>query len=70
MASASARSRSSSPGPLATLAFGIYLSVFASYASIFGNLATLFVLIEYLFGVSVIFLAGALLDARLREREG
>ncbi len=36
----------------------------------FGNLATVFVLVEYLFGVSVIFLGGAVIDQLMRKRHG
>ncbi len=55
---------------VSTLAFGVYLNTIAGYQSVFGNLATVFVLVEYLYGASVIFLGGAVIDAIMRKREG
>lgn len=54
---------------VATVAFGFYLQQIASYGSVFGNLATLFILVEYLFGVAVIFLGGAVVDHVISGRE-
>ena len=51
-----------------SLAFGGYLRFVASYQSVFGNLATVVVLLGYIYLSSVVFLAGAQLDALVRRR--
>jgi membrane protein len=43
--------------------FALYLTNIADYGSVFGNLATAFILLEYLYIVSIAFLAGLVLDA-------
>jgi membrane protein len=43
--------------------FALYLTSVADYGSVFGNLATAFVLLQYLYVVSVAFLAGLVADA-------
>ena len=49
--------------------FGLYLGTVASYGSIFGNLATVVILLAYLYASSIVFLAGAQMDALLRKRD-
>jgi uncharacterized BrkB/YihY/UPF0761 family membrane protein len=43
--------------------FAFYLADIASYGTVFGNLATIFVLLEYLYLLAAIFLAGLAFDA-------
>lgn len=45
-----------------------YASNIASYSSVFGSLAAIFVLVVVAFVAPVIFLSGALIDAKARER--
>jgi membrane protein len=52
----------------ASILFGLYIRFVASYGSIFGNLATLVVLIAYIYISSIVFFAGAQLDAIIRRR--
>lgn len=51
-----------------SLAFAGYLRFVASYESVFGNLATIVVLMGYIYLSTVVFLAGAQLDALVRRR--
>jgi membrane protein len=51
-----------------SLAFAGYLQFIANYESVFGNLATVVVLLGYIYLSSVVFLAGAQLDALVRRR--
>jgi membrane protein len=51
-----------------SLAFAFYVTSVADYGSIFGALATIFIALEYLFLAAVAFLAGAQVDALVRER--
>ncbi len=53
---------------LMSLTFGLYLSSAASYGSIYGALATVVVLMAYLYGSAIVFLAGIQVDALLRDR--
>lgn len=53
---------------LGSILFSLYLEHLASYQTVFGNLATLFIVVEYLFGLAVILVAGLSIDARARER--
>jgi membrane protein len=50
-----------------SIGFGLYLTKLASYGSIFGNFASVFVLMNYLYLSAVVFLAGLVVDARVRE---
>jgi membrane protein len=50
-----------------SLVFTAYLTNVANYGSIFGNLATVIVIFEYLYLSSIAFLAGAQIDAIVRE---
>lgn len=50
--------------------FALYLEYIATFATVFGNLATVFVLIEYLFGLAVVLLAGLALDATVARERG
>jgi membrane protein len=53
---------------LMSLGFVGYLKFVASYESVFGNLATVVVLLGYLYLSSLVFLAGAQVDALVRRR--
>lgn len=53
---------------LMSLGFAGYLTLIASYESVFGNLATIVVLLGYLYLSSLVFLAGAQVDALVRRR--
>jgi membrane protein len=53
---------------LASILFGAYVRWVASYGSIFGSLATIFVLFLYMYLSSIVFFAGAQLDAIIRRR--
>ncbi len=50
--------------------FGLYVNYVADYGTIFSSFALFFVLMTYLYISACAFLAGAQLDALLREREG
>jgi membrane protein len=51
-----------------SLLFGIYIRFIASYGSIYGNLASVVVLFAYIYASSIVFFAGAQLDAIIRRR--
>jgi membrane protein len=51
-----------------SILFGAYIQYVASYGSIFGNLATIVVLLIYIYLSSIVFFAGAQLDAIIRRR--
>jgi membrane protein len=51
-----------------SLVFGLYVSYAANYGSIFSGFSALFALMTYLYISACVFLAGAQLDALLRER--
>jgi membrane protein len=51
-----------------SILFGVYIQYVASYGSIFGNLATIVVLLIYIYLSSIVFFAGAQLDAIIRRR--
>jgi membrane protein len=51
-----------------SLLYGLYVREIASYGSLFGALASVIVLLTYLYLLALTFLAGAQLDAILRER--
>jgi membrane protein len=53
---------------VASLLFGLYIRYVASYGSVYGNLATIVVLFAYIYVSSLVFFAGARLDAIIRER--
>ena len=53
----------------ASLLFGLYLQN-ASYASVFGALASVVILLGYLYLSTMVFFAGAELEARSHERDG
>jgi len=53
---------------LMSIGFGAYLTFVASYASVFGNLATIVVLMGYIYLSSVVFLAGAQVQALVSLR--
>lgn len=53
---------------LASIVFGLYVRFLASYGSIFGNLATLVVLFIYIYISTIVFFAGAQVDAIIRRR--
>jgi membrane protein len=53
---------------IASILFGIYIRFIASYGSIFGNLATVVVLFAYIYISSIVFFAGAQVDAIIRRR--
>lgn len=53
---------------LASILFGLWISYVASYGSIFGSLATVVVLIAYVYISSIVFFAGAQIDAIIRRR--
>jgi membrane protein len=53
---------------VASILFGLYIRFVASYGSIFGNLATLVVLFLYIYISSIVFFAGAQVDAIIRRR--
>jgi membrane protein len=53
---------------LASILFGLYIRFVASYGSIFGNLATIVVLFAYIYVSSIVFFAGAQVDAIIRRR--
>lgn len=52
----------------ASILFGIYIRFIASYGSIFGNLATVVILFAYIYISSIVFFAGAQVDAIIRRR--
>jgi membrane protein len=52
----------------ASILFGLYIRFVASYGSIFGNLATIVVLFAYIYISSIVFFAGAQVDAIIRRR--
>src|SRR4051794_39525135 len=52
---------------LTSVAFGFYVTSIANYGSLFGSFATLFVLLTYVYLSAIAFLAGAALDAHVRE---
>lgn len=52
----------------ASVLFGLYIRFVASYGSIFGNLATIVVLFAYIYISSIVFFAGAQVDAIIRRR--
>ena len=54
----------------ASLLFGAYIRFVADYRSIFGNLATIVVLFAYIYVSSIVFFAGARVDAIMRRRLG
>jgi membrane protein len=53
---------------LASILFGLYIRFIASYGSFFGNLATIVVLFAYIYISSIVFFAGAQVDAIIRRR--
>jgi membrane protein len=53
---------------VASILFGAYVRWVASYGSVFGSLATIFVLFLYMYLSSIVFFAGAQLDAIIRRR--
>jgi membrane protein len=53
---------------LMSILYGVYVTYIASYESVFGHLASLIVLLIYVYGSSLVFLAGAQVDACVRER--
>jgi membrane protein len=53
---------------LASLLFGLWIRYGASYGSVFGSLATVVVLIAYVYISTIVFFAGAQLDAIIRRR--
>jgi membrane protein len=53
---------------LTSILFGLYIRFVASYGSIFGNLATIVVLFVYIYISSIVFFAGAQVDAIIRRR--
>jgi membrane protein len=53
---------------IASILFGIYIRFVASYGSIFGNLATVVILFAYIYLSSIVFFAGAQVDAIIRRR--
>ena len=52
---------------LASLGFGVYLTVVADYGSVFGAFATVVILIGYIYLSVLVFLAGVQVDALVRE---
>jgi membrane protein len=52
----------------ASIVFGLYIRFIASYGSIFGNLATIVILFLYIYISSIVFFAGAQVDAIIRRR--
>jgi membrane protein len=52
----------------ASILFGLYIRYVASYGSIFGNLASVVVLFGYIYLSSIVFFAGAQVDAIIRRR--
>jgi membrane protein len=53
---------------LTSILYGVYVTYAASYESVFGHLASVIVLLLYVYASSVVFLAGAQVDACVRER--
>jgi membrane protein len=53
---------------LMSLLYGFYVTNIASYESVFGHLASVIVLMVYVYASSMVFLAGAQVDACVRER--
>jgi len=53
---------------LMSLLFGLYIRFVAAYGSIYGNLASIVVLFAYIYLSSIVFFAGAQLDAIIRRR--
>jgi membrane protein len=52
----------------ASIVFGLYIRFVASYSSVYGNLATVVVLFAYVYVSSIVFFAGAQVDAIIRRR--
>jgi membrane protein len=52
----------------ASILFGLYIRFVASYGSIYGNLATIVILFAYIYISTVVFFAGAQVDAIIRRR--
>jgi membrane protein len=52
----------------ASILFGLYIRYVAAYGSIFGNLATIVVLFAYIYLSTIVFFAGAQIDAIIRRR--
>ena len=48
--------------------FGVYIRFIAEYGSVYGNLASIVILFAYLYASSIVFFAGAQVDAIIRER--
>jgi membrane protein len=53
---------------VASILFGLYIRYVAAYGSIFGNLATIVILFAYIYLSTIVFFAGAQIDAILRRR--
>jgi membrane protein len=53
---------------LASILFGLYIRYVADYGSVFGNLASIVVLFAYVHLSSIVFFAGAQVDAIVRRR--
>jgi membrane protein len=53
---------------ITSILFGLYVRYVASYGSIFGNLATIVILFGYVYLSSIVFFAGAQVDAIIRRR--
>jgi membrane protein len=53
---------------ISSILFGLYIRYVASYGSIFGNLATIVILSAYVYISSIVFFAGAQVDAIIRHR--
>ena len=51
-----------------SLLYGFYVANLANYQSVFGHLASVIVLMIYVYASSMVFLAGAQVDACVRER--
>jgi membrane protein len=51
-----------------SILFGLYIRFVASYGSVFGNLATIVILLAYIYISSIVFFAGAQVDAIIRRR--
>jgi membrane protein len=53
---------------IASIVFGLYIRFVANYGSLFGNLATIVILFGYIYISSIVFFAGAQIDAIIRRR--
>jgi membrane protein len=53
---------------VASILFGLYVRFIANYGSLFGNLATIVILFAYIYISSIVFFAGAQIDAIIRRR--